>query len=62
MLGLRTSKGIPLSSVRDVRNGREMVAIPEGKEPYLRLTEDGRLVATQEGIHILNRIIEDLMI
>jgi len=62
MLGLRTCKGIPLSSICDVQSGREMVAIPEGKEPYLRITEDGRIVATQEGIHILNRIIEELMI
>ena len=61
MLGLRTSKGIPLSDVH-VRNGREMVAEMTAKEKLLRVTEDGRLVATQEGIHILNRIIEDLMI
>ena len=28
----------------------------------LKRTEDGRIIATQNGIHILNRIIEDLMI
>lgn len=61
MLGLRTSKGIPLSDVH-VRNGREMVTRMTGKDHLLRLTEDGRLVATQKGLHVLNRIIEDLMI
>ena len=61
MLGLRTNKGIPVSDV-DVRNANEMVTRMTGKNPLLRVTEDGRLVATQKGIHVLNRIIEDLMI
>ena len=58
MLGLRTNRGIvgPLSGHcrsiidRSIQNG------------LLRETGDGRIVATQKGIHILNRIIEDLMI
>ena len=61
MLGLRTNKGILLSDV-DVRNANEMVTRMIGKNPLLRKTDDGRLVATQKGIHVLNRIIEDLMI
>lgn len=61
MLGLRTNKGIPLSDV-NVRNGHEMVTKMTVKDPLLRITEDGRLVATQKGIHILNTIIEKLMI
>ncbi len=61
MLGLRTNKGILLSDV-DVRNANEMVTRMTGKNPLLRETDDGRLVATQKGIHVLNRIIEDLMI
>lgn len=58
MLGLRTNRGIvePLSN-----HSREIMAdyIRKG---LLRKTDDGRVVATQAGIHILNRIIEDLMI
>ena len=61
MLGLRTRKGVPLSDV-DVRNGHDMVAGLDRFSGLLRLTEDGRLVATQEGLHVLNRIIEELMI
>lgn len=61
MLGLRTNKGIHLP-YGDVRNGHEMVAEMTNKRGLLRQTEDGRLVATQEGLHVLNRIIEELMI
>ncbi len=61
MLGLRTNKGIP-ESYLDVHNGREVVTGLTRKQQWLRRTEDGRLVATQKGIHVLNRIIEDLMI
>ena len=61
MLGLRTNKGIPLSYV-NVRNGHEMVTKMTVEDQLLRITEDGRLVATQKGIHILNTIIEKLMI
>ncbi len=62
MLGLRTNQGIPLAAIADLRNGREMVARMVQEDRYLRLTEDGRLVATQKGLHLLNTIIEDLMI
>ena len=58
---LRTNKGILLSDV-NVRNGHEMVTKMTVKDQLLRITEDGRLVATQKGIHILNTIIEKLMI
>ena len=61
MLGLRTRKGVPLSDV-DVRNANEMQTVLSRNSGLLRLTEDGRLVATQEGLHVLNRIIEELMI
>lgn len=58
MLGLRTSRGIvdPLS-VHSRKQIEEYI-----RKGLLRKTEDGRIVATQEGIHLLNRIIEDLMI
>ena len=55
MLGLRTNRGISRALV----NESARTHIQAGR---LRETEDGRLVATQEGLHILNRIIEDLMI
>lgn len=55
MLGLRTNQGIPKSLVH-----KDLSAYI--KENLLRETEDGRIVATQQGLHILNRIIEDLMI
>lgn len=61
MLGLRTNKGILASDV-DVRIGHEVVTRMTDEYRLLRLTEDGRLVATQKGLHVLNRIIEDLMI
>ena len=58
MLGLRTSRGIagqfPIQS-RSILESKMQKGL-------LRKTEDGRYVATQEGLHILNRIIEDLMI
>ena len=58
MLGLRTNRGIadPLS-VHSRKQIEEYI-----RKGLLRKTDDGRIVATQEGIHILNRIIEDLMI
>ena len=55
MLGLRTSKGVPCADIQ----GDITPYIAEG---LLRSTSDHRIVATQAGIHILNRIIEDLMI
>ena len=62
MLGLRTSKGIRLDDTQRSRAGRGQVAGLDRFSGLLRLTEDGRLVATQEGLHVLNRIIEELMI
>lgn len=62
MLGLRTAKGCNLEETR-LRPGINQVKtrsfIGEG---LLRQTDDGRLVATQQGLHVLNRIIEDMMI
>ena len=55
MLGLRTNRGIEADIIRaDIT--------PQLEAHLLRRTPDGRVVATQSGIHILNRIIEDLMI
>ena len=55
MLGLRTNKGVPKEMLHgDVSNYIELRLLKE--------TEDGRIVATQQGIHILNTIIEDLML
>ena len=55
MLGLRTNRGVAKSLIR-----KDISAyIANG---LLRETEDGHIVATRQGIHILNRIIEDLMI
>lgn len=55
MLGLRTNKGVPRSEIHaDIQ--------PYLDANLLRETDDGHIVATQQGIHILNRIIEDLMI
>ena len=58
MLGLRTNRGIAVPFPVQSRS------IIESKlqKGLLRKTEDERYVATQEGLHILNRIIEDLMI
>ncbi len=57
MLGLRTSEGIPHSLLR-----RPEEATPYLERGLLRLVgEPPRLVATREGVHILNRIIEDMM-
>ena len=55
MLGLRTCQGLPRKAIQT-----ELSAyIAKG---LLRETKEGDIVATQSGIHILNRIIEDLMI
>jgi oxygen-independent coproporphyrinogen-3 oxidase len=55
MLGLRTNRGIPKEWIQgDVSNYIELGLLQE--------TEDGRIVAKQQGLHILNTIIEDLMI
>lgn len=55
MLGLRTHKGVLRSEIRtDIQ-----AQIEAG---LLRETTDGHVVATPKGLHILNRIIEDVMI
>ena len=56
MLGLRTAEGIALNELHD-----PTLAQPYIDKGLLCLTDDNRLVATLQGIHILNRIIEDLM-
>lgn len=55
LLGLRTNKGVPRAAIQ----GDLSTYLAEG---LLRETNEGNIVATQSGIHILNRIIEDLMI
>ena len=73
MLGLRTCRGIyvdktpikprqnpdPLTSGLRDDNGTIARLCEEG---LLRMTEDCRIVATQKGLHVLNRIITELMI
>ena len=54
MLGLRTRRGVLRTEIRQ--------DISKYIEKHLLREEDGRIIATQQGIHILNRIIEDLMI
>ena len=56
MLGLRTAEGIALSELHN-----PAMAQPYIERGLLRRTPENRLVATLQGIHILNRIIEDLM-
>ena len=58
MLGLRTSRGISDAIPVQFRSIIDSY-IEKG---LLRETDDHRIVATQQGIHLLNRIIEDLMI
>lgn len=58
MLGLRTNRGIAGPFPAQSRSVIGRLA----QKGLLRKTEDGRYVATQEGLHILNRIIEELMI
>ena len=54
MLGLRTAKGVAKQDIR--------ADISKYVEAGLLHEKEDRIVATQKGIHILNRIIEDLMI
>ena len=58
MLGLRTRQGISDALPEQSRSVSDRF-VAEG---LLRRTADGRLAATQKGLHILNRIIEELMI
>ncbi len=67
MLGLRTRNGLNLSEVPSfMQEHCKLVANSYICAGLLKEILDGngdtRLVATQQGIHILNRIIEDLMI
>ena len=58
MLGLRTNRGIlEPTSVQSRSNLDRLVA-----DELLQRTNEGRIVATQKGLHVLNRIIEELMI
>lgn len=61
MLGLRTHLGIPDSEPTVNRQSKPTIQAL-CSEGLLRKTTDGRLVATQQGLHVLNRIIEKLMI
>ncbi|MGN1239462.1 MAG: radical SAM family heme chaperone HemW, partial [Paludibacteraceae bacterium] len=56
MLGLRTAEGIAISELHN-----PALAQPYIERGLLQETADRRLTATISGIHILNRIIEDLM-
>ena len=58
MLGLRTKRGVLEPTTSQSRANYERL-IADG---LLNRTPEGRIVATQKGIHILNRIIEELMI
>ena len=58
MLGLRTNRGIPAT----LPTHKRLVLDSFVQKGLLRETEEKRIVATQEGLHVLNRIIEDLMI
>lgn len=58
MLGLRTNRGIVLPSSFHSRSVIERLT----QEGLLRETAEERIVATQQGLHLLNRIIEELMI
>lgn len=61
MLGLRTSRGIDEAISRQYRGKYETI-LSYTRANMLTRTSEGRIVATQKGLHILNRIIEDLMI
>ena len=54
MLGLRTSKGVPCTAVNI---DKAQIYLEEG---YLK-QQDDHIMATTQGFHILNRIIEDLV-
>ena len=61
MLGLRTNQGID-SALLESHIGKVEAMQDFVRKNMLTLTVDGRVVATQKGLHILNRIIEELMI
>ena len=56
MLGLRTSDGISRDILYDQKAAEQLIRRGLLKE------QEGRLIATQQGLHILNSIIETLMI
>ena len=58
MLGLRTNNGIAEPIPVQVRSVLDR-KIADG---LLKRNKNGRIVATQKGLHVLNRIIEDLII
>ena len=58
MLGLRTKRGVLEPTTSQSRANYERLIV----DGLLNRTPEGRIVATQKGIHILNRIIEELMI
>lgn len=65
MLSLRTSKGLKietLSLLNDSPQPQSLGYIQEEVERGNLIIEDGYIRATQQGLHILNRIIENLMI
>ena len=62
MLGLRTREGVKIEDVPErFRRHCEEKALPYLEKQWLK-EDRGRLVATEEGIHVLNRVIEDLMV
>ncbi|MBR4704190.1 MAG: radical SAM family heme chaperone HemW [Paludibacteraceae bacterium] len=61
MLGLRTNHGIDEAITRQIRGKYETI-LDFTQANLLTRTAQGRIVATQKGLHILNRIIEELMI
>ena len=61
MLGLRTNRGIAVSELRADRIATESI-LDNTRMHLLSRTEDDRIVATQQGLHVLNRIIETLML
>jgi oxygen-independent coproporphyrinogen-3 oxidase len=58
MLGLRTNRGVLEPTSSQYRTNFERLI----QKNLLKRTGNNRIVATQQGLHILNRIIEDLMI
>ena len=61
MLGLRTNKGIDEAITKQIQGKYETV-LDNIRDNLLTRTAEGRIVAMQKGLHILNRIIEELMI
>ncbi len=59
MLGLRTNKGVPLSKISPDK--AEKIQTLMTKKLLIK-TPSNRIIATQRGLHILNQIIEELMI